>query len=56
MLELQYDTVFFYLEQRTKDEQWILHLVEAISKHIPYLERALSGELKVPGEEPSTKA
>lgn len=55
MLELQYDTVFFYLEQRTKDEQWILHLVEAISKHIPYLERALSGELKVPGEEPSTK-
>lgn len=52
MLELQYDTVFYYLEQRTKDEQWILHLVQAISEHIPYLEKALSGEL----QEPSAQA
>lgn len=45
MLELQYDTVFYYLESRSKDEQWILHLVETISTHIPYLEKALKGEL-----------
>lgn len=52
MLELQYDTVFYYLEQRSKDEQWILHLVQAISEHIPYLEKALTGEL----QEPSAQA
>ena len=48
MLELQYDTVFYYLEQRSKDEQWILHLVQAISEHIPYLEKAMTGELQDP--------
>lgn len=48
MLELQYDTVFYYLEQRSKDEQWILHLVQAVSEHIPYLEKALNGQLHDP--------
>ena len=45
MLELQYDTVFFYLEQRGSDENWIFNLINAISTHITYLKKSLVGEL-----------
>ena len=47
MLELQYDTVFFYLEQRTSNESWIFNLMETVSTHIKYLEKALAGELPI---------
>lgn len=45
MLELQYDTVFFYLEQRSSDENWIFNLITALSTHITYLKKSLAGEL-----------
>ena len=51
MLELQYDTVFYYVERRSKDEQWILHLIQAIQAHHPYLEKAIRGELREPSTE-----
>lgn len=48
MLELQYDNVFYFIENQSKDENWIVGLMKSIGEFVPYLQKAVDGTLKVP--------